>query len=78
MVLGFTNSLARMRDIGYQTFHPYINETYDTIENDEERLIAIVNEIERLCNQTDEEWLEFQRHTNVIAEHNFNVLKNHR
>lgn len=75
IVLGFTHSLARMRDIGYKTFHPYINESYDNIENDEERLMAIVDEIERLCNQTDEEWIEFQNYTNSIAEHNFNILK---
>jgi len=75
MVLGFTNSLARLRELGYKTFHPYIDESYDLIEDDEERLMAIVDEIERLCNQSDEEWLEFQKHTNIIAEYNFNVLK---
>jgi hypothetical protein len=74
ILVGFRRSLAKLREQGYKTFSPYIDESYDTIENDEDRLMAIADEIERLSKFTDEEWLEFQRHTIPIIEHNFKVF----
>lgn len=69
-------SLQVLRDLGYKTFHPWINETYDTIINDEDRLVAITNEIKRLSNFTETEWLLWQTSIGPIVEHNFNVLRN--
>jgi hypothetical protein len=68
-------SLAVLRQAGYKTFHPYINEIYDNIDNDEERLLAIVNEVERLSKFTDAEWMLWQENVRNIVEHNFNNLK---
>jgi hypothetical protein len=68
------NSLKVLREYGYKTFHPYINESYDTIENDEERLSAIVNEVERLCNMNYKQWLEWQLNVKSIVEHNHKFL----
>lgn len=42
--------LKELRELGYKTFHPIIDESYDEIENDSLRLTAIANEVERLCN----------------------------
>ena len=39
-----------MHDIGYKTFDPIINETYDSIENPNKRLMQIFREINRLIN----------------------------
>ena len=69
------NSLEKLRELGYKTFHPYIDETYDTIENDQERMVAIVDEVERLNKLTDSEWLEWQNGIKDIVEHNHNLLK---
>jgi hypothetical protein len=68
------NSLKVLREYGYKTFHPYINESYDNIENDEERLLAIVNEVKRLCNMNDKQWLEWQLNVKSIVEHNHKFL----
>lgn len=76
--MGMSGSLHVLRDSGYKTFHPFIDETYDTVENDEARLEAILDEIERLSNFTDKQWLEWQQNVQSIVEHNFNVLKDHR
>lgn len=76
--MGFPGSLRVLRESGYRTFHPYIDETYDTIINDESRLESILDEIERLSNFTDDQWLEWQTSVKSIVEHNFEVLKNHR
>lgn len=70
------NSLKVLKEYGYKTFHPYINETYDTIENDEDRLLAIVEEVKRLCTFTDEQWLTWQKNIKDIVEHNFHTLNN--
>ena len=69
-------SLAVLRQGGYKTFHPYINESYDDIEDDEDRIEAIIDEVERLSKFTDEEWLMWQENVRHIVEHNFNNLKN--
>ena len=67
-------ALAVLRETGYKTFSPWINEAYDMIENDEDRAIAIANEIERLTQMSDEWWLEAQKELIPRLEHNFNYL----
>lgn len=68
------NSLYFLKKMGYKTFHPWIDERYDTIEDDNERLIFIANEIERLCKQTSEQWFIFLQNLNNIVEHNYSVI----
>lgn len=70
LILASEGHLAALRDLGYKTFHPYIDETYDTIENDHGRLAMIIKEVKRLCNQTDEEWLAWQKAVKEIVEFN--------
>lgn len=77
IMMNLPNSLQTLRDRGYRTFHPYIDETYDTIESDQDRLIAIVNEIERLVNMSDEQFIEWQNNIAEIVEHNYNILLSH-
>lgn len=74
IIVGFTGSLKALRERGYRTFHPYINESYDLIENDEKRLLTIVDEIERLCVLTDDQWLKLQEQVMPIINHNFELL----
>ena len=62
--------LAKLREHGYKTFAPFIDETYDTIEDDAERMQAIANEINRLCQFTDTEWSEWMKNIKPIVEYN--------
>ena len=62
--------LQALRDRGYRTFSPMINETYDTIDDDEERMLAIVDEIERIGKWSDTEWQDFTNYAKDIVEHN--------
>ncbi len=41
-------SLQYLRNYGFETFHPWINETYDTIHDPYDRLVAIITEMQRL------------------------------
>jgi hypothetical protein len=43
------NSLSRLQNEGFQTFSPYIDESYDRISNVRDRFEAIVMEIDRLA-----------------------------
>jgi len=60
--------------LGYKTFHPYIDESYDLETDDNKRMMMIVNEIERLSNFSDDELRSFIENINPICDHNFNVL----
>jgi hypothetical protein len=64
-------SLKILRDLGYKTFHPYIDERYDTETNDVSRLKMILNEVKRLSNLNDEEVSTFIDMVKPITEHNF-------
>lgn len=69
-------ALKALRSIGYKTFSPYINESYDNEVNDTKRLLLIVEEINRLCNLSDIELKEFILNTQYICEHNYkNMVK---
>ena len=48
-----------MRRLGYKTFHPYIDESYDTITHPRKRLDAISKEIERLSSMSLEKLHEW-------------------
>lgn len=69
-------TLASLKLAGYKTFSPWIDESYDLIEDDEERLNAIVKEIVLLAKFTDRDWIDWQERVKHIVEHNYLVFKN--
>lgn len=71
ILVGYTGILSKLRARGYKTFSPYIDESYDLIENDEDRLVAIMEEITRLSKLSTEEWLEWQENVIPILKHNY-------
>jgi hypothetical protein len=66
--------LEHFRELGYKTFHPYINESYDLIEDPELRLIAVVQEIDRLCHMSDTETVKWLSKVQSITKFNFEKL----
>jgi hypothetical protein len=68
------NTLSAMRNIGYKTFHPIINEDYDSEEDDCKRMLMIVDEIDRLCHLSDDELHVFLNQAKQITEYNYNML----
>ena len=69
------NSLQYLKQLGYNTFHPYIDESYDEIVDDGDRMIAIVNEVKRLCEMSKEEYKVWRLSVSKICEKNRNVMK---
>lgn len=68
------HSLKKLRELGYKTFSPYIDESYDDEEDDYKRLFMIVNEVKRLCDLPDEHLHKFLTSMKEVVEHNYNLL----
>jgi len=74
IVISTPEFLKDFKQLGYKTFHPYINETYDTLENNSDRINAIVSEIERLSNLSKEEFSQVLKECKKITKHNEQVF----
>lgn len=72
IILAYSGILTELRKLGYKTFAPYIDETYDTIVNDDDRFEAIWKEITRLLQKTPAEWIQWQTDIKEILEYNKN------
>jgi UDPglucose 6-dehydrogenase len=72
IIFSCSGILAELRRLGYKTFAPLIDETYDTIINDDDRFEAIWQEILRLIQKTPEEWIQWQTAIKEIVEFNKN------
>lgn len=66
-------ALRDLRKLGYKTFDGIINESYDSIEDNAQRMKAIGDEIERINNLSKEEYTELLDKTKEIVEFNHNV-----
>lgn len=71
VLIGAHNDLARLQELGYKTFDGLINESYDTIENDEQRLLAASSEIIRIINMSDDQIKKWYDDCYDILLHNF-------
>jgi hypothetical protein len=67
--------LKEFKELGYKTFSPFINESYDEIDNNIDRLNAIVAEIERLTKLSNHEFNCILIKCKEIARHNFKIMK---
>ena len=69
-------SMRKFAEIGYKTFSPYIDESYDLEEDDSKRLLMIIEETKRLCNLSKTELETFLIGCKEICEYNYQVLVN--
>jgi hypothetical protein len=76
IIVSLPGSLEVLKDLGYKTFSPWINESYDQEKNDLERMLMIVDEIKRLSNLPADELEAFLIAAKEICSYNYNILKN--
>jgi hypothetical protein len=74
ILIGNRYSLRNLRDMGYRTFHPFIDETYDELDT-WERYPAITDAIKKINNLSNNERLEWFKGMRDILEHNLSILK---
>ncbi len=79
ILLAPAGSLSYLKNLGYKTFSPYIDESYDEIEDDEQRFLAVWNEVQRLCKFSNRQWITWQRSIADVVNHNYDMIvnKNH-
>jgi hypothetical protein len=75
LATGPKHFLKGLKWLGYKTFHPYIDESYDEESDDVKRLLMIVKEAKRLSEFTDDELAKFLAATKEICEYNFELIK---
>ena len=76
IIFGRPGTIKGLLQMGFKTFSPFFDESYDDIEDDDARFDAIFNEITRLVNLSDDEWLNILRNIEPIVEHNYHSFFN--
>lgn len=76
IVLNGNNHMEELKKLGFKTFHPHIDETYDTIKDTTVRFNLITKEIDKLCNMSKQEIHDWYWSMENIYKHNYNHLHN--
>ena len=74
LVFGTPFMLEGIRKLGFETFSPFIDETYDTISDNQERLNTLAKEIDRLVNLPSAEYQKILIECKKIAQRNLQKL----
>jgi len=77
--LGNPGTLAKMRELGYYTFSPWIDESYDLDLPLQQRIDIVVNNIKRLNQNTEKQLIKIRNQMDHRIQHNhkvYNVLYN--
>jgi hypothetical protein len=75
LFVGNCNSLAKLKKLGFKTFHPYIDESYDLEKNPRNRFLMIEEEIKKLSNRSMQELHDWYYSITDILTHNWNHLQ---
>lgn len=74
ILVGLAHSLSFLRELGYKTFHPFIDESYDIETNNSTRMLKILSEIERICTLNQQELKDLSIQVKDICVHNQKLL----
>lgn len=74
ILVGPYKSLAHLKEMGYQTFSDFWDESYDDIEDPRERLVKIVEVCKGIQNWSETERKKFFYKSMIITTHNHNLL----
>ena len=77
VLVGCPNSLKKLREMGFKTFHPFIDESYDTEFNHGKRMEMVCSEVGKLCGKSFEELKLWFKEISPILEHNKDALDYH-
>jgi hypothetical protein len=74
MLAAAPGNLAYLKSYGFQTFDQWIDESYDNIQDPDQRLQAIVDQTQRLSAMSDSDLREMHQEMQTVLEHNFDHL----
>lgn len=75
ILAGNYHTLKLLRQDGFKTFDGIIDESYDNIEDRDQRIQAITKEVKRLCTISNEQWIDIYNSAENILNYNLNHLK---
>ena len=71
MLLAAPGNLAYLKSYGFKTFESVIDESYDTIQDNDLRIEAVVRQLHQYCNLSGKEKTDIMRAVEPIVLHNF-------
>jgi hypothetical protein len=74
MLAAAPGNLAYLKSYGFQTFDQWIDESYDNIQDPDQRLQAIVDQTQRLSAMSDSDLRQMHKEMQTVLEHNFDHL----
>lgn len=74
IVHGSKHTLKEIKKLGFKTFHPYIDESYDEIAVPQLRMEKFTNEVIRICSMSKEEMHTWYYNMLDILIHNHNLI----
>jgi hypothetical protein len=74
IVVGAAYTLKLLQTLGFKTFPNIINESYDNIQDPEQRLIAVVEEINNFVNRPISSIINDVKESELILNYNFEHL----
>ena len=77
ILVGGYNFINLLKKLGFKTFDPFINESYDNEEDPIQRMLLIKQEIDKLCNMPYDELHEWYLQMEDILVHNHKHLLSH-
>jgi len=75
ILIGQPNMLKFLKEWGFKTFSPFIDESYDGVLDNDERKKLIFKEIKRLCSMSIDDMHKWYWDMNEILVHNYNYLE---
>jgi len=70
VIFGSYKSLETLQDLGYKTFHGFIDETYDSIIDHEVRIKLAAQQAYKLATMSHHEHIKLMHQLQPILEHN--------
>lgn len=74
VILGTPGSLAHLRDLGYQTFGDYLDESYDSCDNHVKRTAMVIDQVKWLTSRTYNQLHILHEKVQPTVEHNRRVF----
>ena len=71
MLLAAPGNLAYLKSYGFKTFDSVIDESYDNIQDNDDRIDAVVKQLNWYCNLSDSDKLDVMKKLEPIIEYNF-------
>lgn len=76
LIIGNANFLKYLRSLGYKTFHPLIDESYDNVLDHRQRFEMVIKEIKRLSNMSKQQLNDLWHQLLPILEYNYHIHNN--